>query len=73
MERAAANAGVSSSCFTRVLRLAWLAQDLTIALMESRHPPEVHALRLLQLSSRSRFDWPGRRRLLVLNDVTRNR
>ena len=73
MERVAAAAGVSSSYFTRVLRLAWLAPDLTVALMEGRHPPELNALQLLKLSSRLPVDWPGQRRLLNVNEAARAR
>lgn len=69
MQSLAADAGVTSSYFTRVLRLAWLAPDVTLALLSGQHPAEMNALRLLKLSSRLPIDWPGQRRLLGIEEL----
>ena len=44
----AAEAGVSRSHFTRVVRLSFLAPDITKAIVEGRHPPGLTARRLMR-------------------------
>ena len=44
------------SYFTAVLRLAWLAPDLTQALLEGRHPPELNVVRLMKHSRHLPFE-----------------
>ncbi len=41
-------AGVSSSHFTRLVRLSFLAPDITKAIVEGRHPPGLTARRLMR-------------------------
>ena len=41
-------AGVSSSHFTRLVRLSLLAPAITKAIIEGRHPPELTARRLMR-------------------------
>ena len=57
------DAGVSPSYFTRLLRLAYLAPDLTERLLSGRHPP---ALTAIQLSLRTvlPLEWQAQRALL---------
>jgi site-specific DNA recombinase len=40
--------GLSGSYFTRLLRLAWLAPDITEAILEGRHPPSLTARKLMR-------------------------
>jgi hypothetical protein len=56
-------AGLTSSYFTRVLRLAYLAPDITRAIIEGRHPRDLTAQKLLA-HSRLPLAWPEQRRLL---------
>ena len=69
----AQRAGVSASYFTRVLRLAWLAPDITAALLDGRHPPTLNALKLKKQSQNLPLDWPGQRTTLQIStpDSTR--
>jgi lambda repressor-like predicted transcriptional regulator len=46
MSHLAAEAGVSASHFTRVLRLSFLAPDIVHAMLRDRHPLELNAERL---------------------------
>jgi hypothetical protein len=55
--------GLTSSYFTRVLRLTYLAPDITRAILEGRHPRELTAQKLLA-HSRLPLSWPEQRRLL---------
>jgi AraC-like DNA-binding protein len=56
-------AGLTSSYFTRLLRLAYLAPDITRAIIEGRHPSDLTAQKLLA-RSRLPLAWPDQRRLL---------
>lgn len=58
-------AGFTSSYFTRVLRLTYLAPDITRAILEGRHPCDLTAQKLLA-HSRLPLSWPEQRRLLGL-------
>ena len=53
-------AGVSSSYFTRVLRLSFFAPDITRAVLHGRHPVEINAKRLTS-ESRIPLDWKEQR------------
>ena len=55
--------GLTSSYFTRLLRLAYLAPDITSAIIEGRNPRDLTAQKLLA-RSRLPLAWPDQRRLL---------
>jgi DNA invertase Pin-like site-specific DNA recombinase len=55
--------GLTSSYFTRVLRLTYLAPDITRAILEGRHPRDLTAQKLLA-HSRLPLTWPEQRRVL---------
>jgi hypothetical protein len=54
---------ITSSYFTRVLRLSYLAPDITRAILEGRHPRDLTAQKLLA-HSRLPLAWPEQRRRL---------
>jgi DNA invertase Pin-like site-specific DNA recombinase len=54
---------MTSSYFTRVLRLSYLAPDITRAILEGRHPRDLTAHKLLS-HSRLPLAWPEQRRAL---------
>ena len=54
---------LTSSYFTRVLRLAYLAPDITRAILEGRHPQDLTARKLLD-HSRLPLTWVEQRRTL---------
>ena len=56
-------AGVTPSYFTRLLRLAYLAPDITHAIVQGRQPPTLTA-RTLTKASQLPLDWDAQRRLL---------
>ena len=66
MKALAAQAEISESTFTAILRLAWLAPDITQALMEGRHPPELNASHLVKQSRHLPLEWTEQRLLLKL-------
>jgi hypothetical protein len=55
--------GLTRSYITRVLRLAFLAPDITAAILEGRQPPELTAHQLLR-DSRLPIEWPAQRQAL---------
>jgi hypothetical protein len=55
--------GLTSSYITRVLRLAFLAPDITAAILEGRQPPELTAHKLLS-DTRLPIAWPAQRQAL---------
>jgi DNA invertase Pin-like site-specific DNA recombinase len=59
----AATAGISASYLTRVIRLAYLAPDITRAILEGTQPPTLTATVLIKLS-RLPLDWGEQRRVL---------
>jgi len=59
----AASEGVHRSYIGRVLRLAYLAPEITEAILDGRQPPGLNAKRLLQ-GRPLPPDWDGQRRLL---------
>jgi hypothetical protein len=54
---------LTSSYFTRVLRLTYLAPDITRAILDGRHPRDLTAQKLLA-HSRLPLAWPEQRRVL---------
>jgi hypothetical protein len=54
---------MTRSYFTRVLRLSYLAPDITRAILEGRHPRDLTAQQLLA-HSRLPLAWPEQRRIL---------
>jgi hypothetical protein len=55
--------GLTGSYFTRLLRLAWLAPDITQAILEGRHPPALTAIKLLRGEALPP-DWDAQRSAL---------
>jgi hypothetical protein len=55
--------GLTSSYFTRVLRLTYLAPDITRAILDGGHPRDLTAQKLLA-HSRLPLSWPEQRRVL---------
>ncbi len=47
LDKIAGSVGVSRSYFTRLVKLAFLAPDITKAILEGRHPPSLTASRLV--------------------------
>ncbi len=47
MDAIAASAGVSRAYFTRLVKLSFLAPDITKAILEGRHPIDLTASRLI--------------------------
>jgi hypothetical protein len=63
IEEIAKRQGVTSSYVTRLLRLAFLAPDITAAILHGRHSPELTGATLLRYS-RLALDW-GRQRIML--------
>ena len=61
--KTAVGQGVTPSYFTRLLRLTFLAPDITKAILEGRHPPTLTAAKLIKVS-RLPLTWPEQRQLL---------
>ncbi|MCL4711959.1 MAG: recombinase family protein [Pseudorhodoplanes sp.] len=47
-----------------LLRLRWLAPDITSAIINGRQPPQLNAKRLMRLTARLPADWSAQRALL---------
>ena len=60
----AAVEGVHRSYIGRTIRLAYLAPDITEAILDGRQPPGLTAKRLLQGAAPLPLDWGGQRRAL---------
>ena len=60
IEEIAHREGVTGSYVTRLLRLAFLAPDITTAILQGRHSPELTAATLLR-HSRLALDWANQR------------
>lgn len=63
MQDLAAEAGVSPSYFTRVLRLSFLAPEITKAIVQGRQPSEFSAIKLMRIGQFA-LRWPDQRREL---------
>ena len=51
---------MSSSYFTRLLRLSFLAPDITQTILQGRHPVDLNA-RKLMADTRAPIDWQEQR------------
>jgi site-specific DNA recombinase len=63
MDAIAEGAGVSRAYFTRLVKLSFLAPDITKAILEGRHPPDLTAGRLIT-HARLPLDWKAQRTAL---------
>jgi len=59
----AAHEQMTGSYITRLLRLVWLAPDITQAILTGRHPPALSAIKLMQCGPLP-ADWAQQRRML---------
>ena len=55
---------VSAAYIYNLLRLAWLAPDITAAIVNGRQPPQLNAKKLMRQASRLPADWSEQRTLL---------
>ena len=55
---------VSAAYIYILLRLRWLAPDITAAIVNGRHPPQLNAMKLMRLTARLPIDWDDQRTLL---------
>ncbi len=55
---------VSPAYIYCLLRLPWLAPDITPAIFNGRHPPQLNAMTLMRLTPRLPIDWAEQRKLL---------
>ncbi len=55
---------VTSDYLYIVLRLRWLAPDITTAIVNGRQPPQLNAKRLMRLTAQLPADWSAQRALL---------
>lgn len=56
--------GVSAAYIYSLLRLPWLAPDITAAIVNGCQPPQLNAMKLMRLTARLPSDWPAQRALL---------
>jgi DNA invertase Pin-like site-specific DNA recombinase len=61
LEAIAAEEGIGASYFARALRLAWLAPEITKAILDGRQPPGLTAAKLLRESCDMPVVWPRQR------------
>ncbi len=55
---------VSAALYLLILRLPWLAPDITDAIVNGRQPPRLTARKLIRLSTHLPIDWADQRKLL---------
>ena len=55
---------VTAAYIYTLLRLPWLAPDITTAIVNGRHPPQLNAMKLMRLTARLPTDWAEQRALL---------
>ena len=55
---------VSAAYLYTLLRLPWLAPDITTAIVNGRKPPQLTAQTLMRLTPRLPADWAEQRKLL---------
>ena len=55
---------VSAAYIYTLLRLPWLAPDITTAIINGRQPQQLNAMTLMRLTSRLPADWAEQRKLL---------
>lgn len=56
--------GVTPKYLYILLRLRWLAPDITTAIVNGRQPPQLNAMRLMRLTAQLPADWSEQRALL---------
>jgi hypothetical protein len=56
--------GVSAAYIYTLLRLPWLAPDITTAILNGRQPQHLNAMTLMRRASRLPVDWVEQRTLL---------
>ena len=56
--------GVSAAHLYSILRLPWLAPDITTAIVHGRHPPQLTAKSLMAMLLRLPPDWAEQRKML---------
>jgi site-specific DNA recombinase len=56
--------GVSSAYVYSLLRLPWLAPDITTAIVNGRNPPQLTATKLMRLTGQLPVNWAEQRQLL---------
>ena len=64
LEQIAAAEGVNRTYVARVVRLAFLAPDITDAILDGTQPPQLTAKSLLNRTSQLSLDWATQRRQL---------
>jgi site-specific DNA recombinase len=55
---------VSAAYLYALLRLPWLAPDITTAIINGRNPPQLNAQTLMRLTPRLPAAWAEQRKLL---------
>jgi hypothetical protein len=55
---------VTAAYIYSILRLPWLAPDITAAIVNGRQPPRLTAKKLIRLSTHLPIDWVNQRKLL---------
>jgi hypothetical protein len=60
----ARNEGVTAAYIYVLLRLRWLAPDITTAIVNGRHPSQLNAKKLMRLTAQLPADWSEQRALL---------
>jgi site-specific DNA recombinase len=60
----ARNEGVTAAYLYVLLRLRWLAPDITTAIVNGRHPSQLNAKKLMRLTAQLPADWSEQRALL---------
>jgi site-specific DNA recombinase len=58
---------VSAAYLYTLLRLPWMAPDITTAIVNGRKPPQLTAKTLMRLTPRLSPDWAEQRKLLAEN------
>ena len=56
--------GVTAAYIYVLLRLRWLAPDITTAIVNGRQPPQLNAKKLMRLTAHLPGDWTEQRALL---------
>ena len=56
--------GVTAAYVYALLRLPWLAPDITAAIVNGRQPPQLNAKKLMRLTAHLPADWTEQRALL---------
>ena len=59
-----ARSGVTAAYIYTLLRLPWLAPDITTAIVNGQQPPQLNAMKLMRLTARLPSDWAEQRALI---------